>query len=68
MHQGAWWEKETWTMDRNKDGLATREPGEKNNKESGASDLRETLGKVDRTLEAFYQIHGPVIKDQGRNA
>jgi hypothetical protein len=44
----------------------SKETGERRD-ESGESDLRETLGKVDRTLEAFYQIHGPVIKDQGLN-
>jgi hypothetical protein len=30
----------------------------------GTSDLQETLGRIDRILEAFYEIHGPLIKDQ----
>jgi hypothetical protein len=55
-----------WTMDGNAHDFVLRESGE-GDKELGASDLRETLGKVDRLLESFYEIHGPLIKDQGRN-
>jgi hypothetical protein len=51
-------------MERDTSSHVRKEPGEGMN-ESGAPDLRDTLGKVDKTLEAFYQIHGPLIKDQG---
>jgi len=51
-------------MERETYGHVLKEPGERMN-ESGAPELRDTLGKVDKTLEAFYQIHGPLLKDQG---
>jgi hypothetical protein len=53
-------------MERDKQSHVLKESGEGKN-EPGKSDLRETLGKVDRSLEVFYQIHGPLIKDQGLN-
>jgi hypothetical protein len=54
-------------MDKYNDGLATKKPGETEN-EPEVFDLRETLGRVDRTLETFFQIHGPVIRDQDCNS
>jgi hypothetical protein len=35
--------------------------------ETEVPDLNETLQKVDRMVEQFYEIHGPMIKDQGHN-
>ena len=29
--------------------------------------LNETLQRVDKMVEQFYEIHGPHIKDQGHN-
>jgi hypothetical protein len=51
-------------MERDTCSHVPKESGERMT-ESGLPDLRDTLGKVDKTLEVFYQIHGPLIKDQG---
>ena len=53
-------------MEKNPPGFALKETVEKK-EEPEAWDLRETLCKVDRILEAFYEIHGPRIDDQGGN-
>jgi hypothetical protein len=29
--------------------------------------LNETLQRIDKMVEEFYEIHGPHIKDQGHN-
>jgi hypothetical protein len=59
--------EEALSMDKHSYGLGTKEPAERD-KEPEVFDLGETLKRVDRTLETFFQIHGPVIKDQGYNA
>lgn len=53
-------------MDEHEKGYAQREVSEVR-RDQGALELRETLGKVDRVLETFYEIHGSVISDKSQN-
>jgi hypothetical protein len=58
--------EELLTMDKNGRGFGMEESGIRS-EESRAVDLQQMLQKVDRMIEEFYQIHGPLIKDQGHN-
>jgi hypothetical protein len=53
-------------MDKNEYGYAWKERGKKS-EESGVIDLHQMLHKVDKMVEEFYEIHGHLIKDEGRN-
>jgi hypothetical protein len=50
-------------MDKKEYGSAQGTRGERV-EASEVIDLHQMLHKIDKTVEAFYEIHGPLIKDQ----
>lgn len=54
------------TMAKNVDPFCVKEVGIKG-EESEVIDLPQMLRRVDEALVGFYEIHGPVLGDQGHN-